>query len=57
MQAHSLSHILHNLGPCRQNLLYGNKMGLLLAKFAQSLIDISVIPGNHFKFRPLEKKC
>jgi len=32
-------------------------MGLLLAKFAQKtfLIDISVIPGGHFKFRPLEK--
>jgi len=34
-----------------------NKMGLLLAKFAQKtfLIDISVIPGGHFKYRPLEK--
>ena len=34
-----------------------NKMGLLLAKFAQKtlLIDVSVIPGGHFKFCPLEK--
>ena len=33
-------------------------MGLLLAKFVQNtfLIDISVIPGGHFKFCPLEKK-
>jgi len=32
-------------------------MGLLVAKVAQKifLIDISVIPGGHFKFRPLEK--
>jgi len=32
-------------------------MGLLLAKFAQKtfLIDVSVIPGGHFKFCPLEK--
>jgi len=32
-------------------------MELLLAKFAQRalLIDISVIPGGHFKFCPLEK--
>jgi len=34
-------------------------MGLLVAKVAQKtfLTDISVIPGGHFKFRPLEKKC
>jgi len=32
-------------------------MGLLVAKIAQKtfLIDISVIPGSHFKFFPLEK--
>ena len=30
-----------------------NKMGLLLAK--TFLIDVSVIPGDHFKFRPLEQ--
>jgi len=32
-------------------------MGLLVAKFAQKtfLINISVIPGGHFKFWPLEK--
>jgi len=34
-------------------------MGLLIAKVAQKtfLIDISVIPGGHFKFRPLEKNA
>jgi len=34
-----------------------NKMGLLVAKFAQKtfLVDISVVPGGHFKFCPLEK--
>jgi len=33
-------------------------MGLLLAKFAQktfSIVNVSVIPGGHFKFCPLEK--
>ena len=36
-----------------------NRVGLLLAKFAQKtfLIDVSVIPGGHFKFRPLEKNA
>ena len=36
-----------------------NKMGLLLAKFAQKtfLIDVSVVPGGHFKFCPLEKNA
>jgi len=34
-------------------------MGLLGAKFAQNtiLIDISVIPGGHFKFCPLENNA
>jgi len=36
-----------------------NKVALLLAKFAQKtfLIDVSVIPGGHFKFHPLEKNA
>jgi len=43
------------------NLYYqvDNKMGLLLAKFAQKqfLIDVSVIPGCHFKFCPLKNNA
>jgi len=37
----------------------GNKMRLLVAKVVQKtfLMDISVIPGSHFKFRPLEKNA
>jgi len=34
-----------------------NKMGLLVAKVAQKSFLISVIPGGHFKFRPLEKNA
>ena len=36
-----------------------NKVALLLAKFAQKtfLIDVSFIPGGHFKFHPLEKNA